>query len=260
MKTKEMINENFSGKFQGMEKKPSVRVLFIVPAFNEEGNIAKTIGELKGLPLNSQIIVINDGSMDKTSLKAKEAGALIIDLPFNLGIGGAVQTGFKYAKENGFDIAVQVDGDGQHDVDYVAQLIEPIVNNRADMTIGSRFLPPFIGYRSSFVRRIGIHFFAYLISFLTKYSTTDPTSGFRAYNRKMIRVFDRYYPHDFPEPEAIVVAGRYKAAMLEVPVKMRKRESGKSSIRYLNTLYYMIKVTFAILLDKIKSRKNMPDD
>ena len=135
------------------------RILFIVPAYNEEGNIAKVIQELKGLDLFSEVLVINDGSTDQTKLSAKQAGALTVDLPFNLGIGGSVQTGFKYAKEHNFDIAVQVDGDGQHDVSYIAHLIEPILNHQADMTIGSRFLPPFIGYRSSFVRRIGINFF-----------------------------------------------------------------------------------------------------
>ncbi len=119
----------------------------------------------------------------------------------------------------------------------------------------SRFIPPYLGYRSSFIRRIGINFFAHLISFLTAYKVTDPTSGFRAFNKKLIKVFAEYYPHDFPEPEAIAVAGRYKARIKEVPVKMRKRPAGNSSIRYMKTLYYMIKVTFAILLDKIKTKK-----
>jgi len=123
------------------------------------------------------------------------------------------------------------------------------------MTIGSRFIPPYLGYRSSFIRRIGINFFAILISFLTKYRVTDPTSGFRAYNRKLIKVFSNYYPYDFPEPEAIAVAGRYDARVKEIPVQMRKRISGNSSIRYLKTLYYMIKVTFAIILDKLKRKE-----
>jgi glycosyltransferase involved in cell wall biosynthesis len=233
------------------------KILIIIPAFNEEGNIAKTIKEIRSLAEAFTILVVNDGSKDRTAQLAREAGANVISLPYNLGIGGAVQTGFKYAREHQFDIAVQVDGDGQHDVAYLKNILEPIFRNEADMTIGSRFLPPYLGYRSSFVRRIGINFFAHLISLLTLYKVTDPTSGFRAYNRSMINVFAAYYPSDFPEPEAIVVAGRYRARVQEVPVEMRKRISGNSSIRYMKTLYYMVKVTLAILLDKLKQRKNI---
>jgi glycosyltransferase involved in cell wall biosynthesis len=233
------------------------KILIIIPAFNEEGNIAKTIQEIRSLKDPFTILVVNDGSKDHTAQLAQEAGANVISLPYNLGIGGAVQTGFKYAREHQFDIAVQVDGDGQHDVTFLKNILEPLFRNEADMTIGSRFLPPYLGYRSSFVRRVGINFFAHLISLLTLYKVTDPTSGFRAYNRSMINVFAAYYPSDFPEPEAIVVAGRYQARVKEVPVQMRKRISGNSSIRYLKTLYYMVKVTLAILLDKLKQRKNI---
>ena len=231
------------------------KILIIIPAFNEEENIVQTIEEVLKEDLPISIVVVNDGSSDATSAKAKTTKAFVIDLPFNLGIGGAVQTGFKFAVEHDFDIAVQVDGDLQHDVSYLNALLDPVIKDETDMTIGSRFIPPYLGYRSSFIRRIGIQFFAHLISFLTQYTVTDPTSGFRAYNRKMIRVFAAYYPEDFPEPEAIAVAGRYKARIKEVPVKMRKRTAGSSSIRYLRTLYYMIKVTVAICLDKLKERK-----
>ena len=199
--------------------------------------------------------MINDGSKDQTALRAKKTGVLVISLPFNLGIGGAVQTGFRYAREHHFDVAVQVDGDCQHDTHFLEKLIEPIIKDEVDMTIGSRFIPPYIGYKSSFVRRIGINFFAGLISWLTDCKVTDPTSGFRAFNAQMIKVFADYYPSDFPEPEAIVVARRYQGRIKEVPVEMRKRISGNSSIRYLKTLYYMLKVTFAIFLDKIKPSK-----
>ncbi len=232
----------------------NLKILIIIPAFNEEENIQKTIREIKSLPRPVSIVVINDGSKDQTAAKAKQTGVPVISLPFNLGIGGAVQTGFKYAKKNNFNIAVQIDGDAQHNPNCLEDLIKPVLDNQADMTIGSRFLPPHLGYQSSFVRRIGIHFFARLISVLTQSKVTDPTSGFRAYNKKMIAVFSHYYPQDFPEPEAIVVAGRYDARIKEVPVVMRKRAGGISSIRYLRTLHYMVKVTLAILLEKLKGK------
>jgi glycosyltransferase involved in cell wall biosynthesis len=233
------------------------RVLIIVPAYNEQGNIQKTVEEIYSVGIPLAVLVVNDGSKDRTEQEARLTRASVISLPFNLGIGGAVQTGFQYARDKGFDIAVQIDGDTQHDPHFLGALLQPIVNNEAEMAIGSRFLPPFVGYRSSLIRRIGIHFFAHLISFLTDARITDPTSGFRAYNRRMIRLFADYYPQDFPEPEAIVVARRYKAKILEVPVQMRKRAAGSSSIRYLKTFYYMMKVTFAILLDKLKINKEL---
>ena len=232
------------------------RVLAIVPAYNEAGNVQNTIRGLHALPFHLSILVVNDGSVDSTAQEASAAQAMVVSLPFNLGIGGAVQTGFQFAKEHGFDLAVQVDGDNQHDVEYFKALIQPILDGTADMTIGSRFLPPFTGYRSSFVRRIGIHFFAQLISFLTGCKVTDPTSGFRAYNRTMIKIFAADYPHDYPEPEAIVVARRYRARVQEIPVIMRKRSKGYSSIRYFYTLYYMIKVTCAVILAGLKQKKS----
>jgi glycosyltransferase involved in cell wall biosynthesis len=234
-----------------------VKICVVVPAFNEEGNIKKTIEEILNLDFHPTVLVVNDGSSDKTAIEARKTLANTVSLPFNLGIGGAVQTGFRFALENDFDIAVQVDGDGQHDVLFLKDIIAPILENKANMVIGSRFVPPFVGYRSSFVRRIGINFFAHLISFLTNNKITDPTSGFRAFDRKLIRLFANYYPQDFPEPEAIVVAQRHNMKIIEVPVQMRKRASGKSSIRYLRTLYYMIKVTVAILLDKIKTKQKI---
>ncbi len=237
-----------------MEKR---KILVIVPAYNEEGNIQKTVEELFSLDINLSVLVVNDCSKDETRLRAEKTGAFVLSLPFNLGIGGAVQTGFQFARAFGYDIAVQVDGDGQHDVSYLERLIEPILSEEADMVIGSRFVPPHIGYQSSFIRRIGINFFAKLISVISEYQVTDPTSGFRSFNRKMIKTFAKYYPHDFPEPEAIMVAGRYYARVKEIPVKMRKRFAGSSSIRYLKTLYYMVKVTFAVLLDKLKERKKV---
>jgi glycosyltransferase involved in cell wall biosynthesis len=154
-----------------------------------------------------------------------------------------------------YDIVVRVDADGQHDPKYINDLLNGINDFRADVVIGSRFLGPISDYQSSWVRRIGIRFFAKLISFLTSCKITDPTSGFNAFNKRAIEVFAEDYPYDFPEPESIMIAQRKGMKVVEVPVKMRKRVSGYSSIRYFKTLYYLIKVTFAILLDMIKSKR-----
>ncbi len=233
----------------------SAKTLIIVPAYNEAGNIKKTVQEISSVPFPVDVLVVDDGSTDDTFREALSAGAFAASLPFNLGVGGAVQTGLRFAMERGYHYAVQVDGDGQHDVSFLKLLMEPVLAGQADIAIGSRFTGPFVGYRSSFIRRIGINFFARLISFLIQYKITDPTSGFRAFNRRTIDIFAADYPYDYPEPEAIVLARRSGLRVVEVPVQMRKRASGHSSIRYFRTLYYMIKVTFAILLDMIKPKK-----
>jgi glycosyltransferase involved in cell wall biosynthesis len=227
------------------------KIIALIPAFNEQNNIAHVIKEVQSLE-NVDVLVIDDGSSDQTALVAKKAGACVLSLPFNLGIGGAVQAGYQYARSCGYDIAVQVDGDGQHDVKFLPPLIAPILAQEKDLVIGSRFLPPFLGYQSSLVRRLGIRFFSRLISFLTRSKITDPTSGFRACNQKLIHLFADDYPLDFPEPEAIVEAKKAHARVGEVAVEMRARATGQSSIRYLKTGYYMIKVTFAILLRSIQ--------
>ncbi len=231
------------------------RVLIVVPAYNEEASIRTAVAEIMLYPSILDVLVVDDGSTDDTPGRALSTGANVISLPFNLGIGGAVQTGFQFALKHGYDLVVQMDGDGQHDISFLDDLINPVLNNEVDMTIGSRFIPPYLGYQSSCIRRIGINFFPRLLSGLTNSKVTDPTSGFRAYNRKMINVFARYYPHDFPEPEAIVVARQYGARIREVPVTMRERQAGASSIRYFKTLYYMVKVTLAILLGRLKTKK-----
>ena len=238
-----------------MEAENSTKILIVVPAFNESGNVAQTIREIKALPIPTDVVVIDDGSSDATASEAEQAGAPVIVLPFNLGIGGAVQTGFQYALQKGYTTVVQVDGDGQHDVRYLPDLLNPVSTQQIDMVIGSRFLQPLAGYQSSFIRRIGIHFFARLISFLIREPVTDPTSGFRAYGRRAIDIFAESYPQDYPEPESIVVAKRQGLVLCEVPVEMRKRFHGHSSIRYLWTLYYMIKVTLAILLSMLKQNR-----
>ena len=230
------------------------RLLIIVPAYNEAGNIGQTVREIQNfaVPVKEfQIVVIDDGSKDATCQEARATSTKVVRLPFNLGIGGAVQTGFRYALRHGFDLAVQIDGDGQHDVTFLPQLLAPVLKKEADIVVGSRFIGPYQGYRSSFVRRIGIHFFAELISWLTGFKITDPTSGFRLYNERAIRILAENYPQDYPEPESIVMAQRYGLKLLEVPVQMRRRAAGHSSIRYLMTLYYMIKVTLAIILRRL---------
>jgi len=231
------------------------KILVILPAYNESGNIGATINDLKSLDFAFDIVVVNDASTDTTAQEALKAGARVLSLPVNLGIGGAVQTGLLYALRNGYDIATQVDGDGQHDAQYLKVILAPILAEQADIVVGSRFIGPFQGWQSSAVRRIGIRFFAWLISGLTGYAVSDPTSGFRAFNAKAIKVFADDYPQDFPEPESIMSAKRFGFRLLEVPVQMRRRIHGHSSIRYFNTLYYMIKVTIAILLNMLKKTK-----
>jgi len=230
------------------------KIIVVVPAYNEERSIAKTLRDIKNCWPDIDVLVINDGSLDHTSEEARKQCPHVIDLPYNLGIGGAIQCGFKYAWEAGYDIAVQIDGDGQHDPKYIEDILIPVVSEECDLCIGSRFLNYQSGFKSTFARRLGINFFSGLISFLTKTRITDPTSGFRAYNRKIIQIFIEDYPIDFPEPEAVVIAKRYNARIKEVPARMRKRIGGISSIRYFKTLYYMIKVTSAILIDLIKKK------
>ncbi|MBF0386522.1 MAG: glycosyltransferase family 2 protein [Candidatus Omnitrophica bacterium] len=232
-----------------------MKVIAIIPAYNEAGNIARVVREVLALPGAVVPLVINDGSLDDTAECARSAGARVISLPFNLGIGGAVQAGYRYAAEHDFAVAVQVDGDGQHDVNFLVAIIQPVLEGQADMVIGSRFLSQSGGFRSSFSRRMGIAFFRVLIRVLTGFAASDPTSGFRACGRKLIKVYGGYYPVDFPEPEAIVVARRLGARLMEVPVEMRARLAGKSSIGRLKSPYYMIKVTAAILLHMLKDRK-----
>jgi len=240
-----------------LEVSPAVKkILCIVPAFNECGNIGRTVEEIRKFTKDVDILVINDGSSDETAQEAFRAGCMVVSLPFNLGIGAAVQTGFQYAQRHQYDIAVQIDGDGQHDASFLDKIVEPIRRDEADMVVGSRFLDKSVGYQSSFSRRMGIGFFVHLINLLTGVKVNDPTSGFRAYNKKMIALFSEYYPHDFPEPEAIVVTQQAGGRIVELPVVMRAREAGSSSIRYFKTLYYMVKVTLAILLHMIRQRRS----
>jgi glycosyltransferase involved in cell wall biosynthesis len=234
-------SERESGRAVGLRR------IAIVPALNEERSIAGVIAEIRAADPEFDVIVIDDGSTDRTSAIAAENGAHVITLPFNLGIGGAVQTGYQYARDHDFDLAVQVDGDGQHDPSEIAKLLEPILDARADMVVGTRFAEGG-GYRGTRLRRIGIHLFAAIVSLMVRARVTDTTSGFRAVNRKAIRLFAADYPHDYPEVEATVLLARHRLRMVEVPVQMRVRETGASSITAFQSVYYMVKVLLALFI------------
>jgi glycosyltransferase involved in cell wall biosynthesis len=227
-----------------------MKILAIIPAFNEETGLKKVALQFKDISF-VDILVINDCSNDHTSELGRKLGFNVIDLPCNLGIGGAVQTGYKYAWENDYDIAIQVDGDGQHDPIYIKDLIEPIMDGRADLVIGSRYLKK-EGFQSSFMRRVGICYFSFLINLLQKKRITDPTSGFRACNRKVIEQFSIRYPHDYPEPESIAYLLRNNCSVEEIPVMMNARAGGESSITAFKSIYYMVKVSLAIFIDSLR--------
>jgi glycosyltransferase involved in cell wall biosynthesis len=229
-----------------------LRRVAIVPAFNEEGCIGEVIGEIRAFDAGLEIVVIDDGSVDATSRVARAAGAHVLKLPFNLGIGGAVQTGFRYAHENDFELAVRVDGDGQHDPAQLRAVIDPVLRDEVDIAVGSRYLASNGGYRSSATRRVGIRILAGTVSILTRQRITDPTSGFQALNRKAIRLFAADYPHDYPEVEGLVMLIRHRLRFCEVPVAMRPRAAGKSSIRALSSVYYMVKVLLALFVGSFR--------
>lgn len=224
-----------------------MHILTIVPAYNEENSIFDVVSSITSLNPDVDILVINDGSTDNTSLEARRAGALVIDLPANLGIGGAVQTGYIYALKEGYDICVQIDGDGQHDPKDLKRLTEPIRKGQCDMVIGSRFIID-SGYKSPVFRNIGIKFFSIVVSRVTGTEIKDTTSGYRAVNRNVINMFSKYYPTDYPEVETLVYAVRKGIRIREVPVSMRHRSMGKSSITPIKSLYYMVKVTLSLLI------------
>ncbi|ANF98953.1 glycosyltransferase family 2 protein [Paenibacillus bovis] len=228
------------------------RILIVIPAYNEEKNLENLVQSIRALNNpNINFIIINDCSSDNTAFVCKELDIPVINLPCNLGIGGAVQTGYKYAYENGFDIAIQVDGDGQHNPSYISELIKPLINEEADLVIGSRYIEK-VGFQSTFLRRVGINYFSKLLLTLTGQLITDPTSGFRACNRKVIELFSKRYPVDYPEPESIMYLKRKAYRIVEIPVVMEHRASGTSSITAFKSVYYMIKVSIAIMIDKLR--------
>ena len=225
------------------------RRIAIVPAYNEEESIGRVIDELRAFDPGLDIVVVDDGSADGTSRAARAKGVHVLSLPFNLGIGGSVQTGFRFAYENGYDLAVRVDGDGQHDPAELAKVLEPVLAGSADIAVGSRFAGLDNGYRSSRARRIGIRVLAWTVSAITRQRVTDTTSGFQALGRRAIRLFALDYPHDYPEVEATVMAIRQGLRLVEVPVAMRERAAGRSSIGALASIYYMVKVLLALFID-----------
>ncbi len=236
-----------------------LRRVAIVPALNEEHTVPRVIDELRAFDPGLDIVVIDDGSTDRTADVAGAKGAFVLRLPFNLGIGGAVQTGFRFAFEHGYDLAVRVDGDGQHDPAQLQRIIEPVLRGDADIAVGSRFAAEEGGYRSSRSRRVGIRILATVVSRIVGQRVTDTTSGFQALNRQGIALFARDYPHDYPEVEATVMVFRHRLRLREVPVSMRERGGGRSSITALRSIYYMVKVLLAIFVGLFR-RHVVPDE
>ena len=224
--------------------------LIIIPAYNEQESIEKTVEDIKANAPRFDYIVVNDCSKDNTGKICREKKYNVINLPVNLGIGGAVQTGYRYAWKNGYETAVQVDGDGQHDPKFLEMMLTYLEKENADMVIGSRFITK-EGFQSSGLRRVGIRYFTWLIHLLTGKTITDPTSGLRMVNRSVIQQYASCYPKDYPEPESVVTILKEEKKVKEVPVIMRERAGGVSSISPMKSIYYMIKVTLAILIEKI---------
>ena len=228
-----------------------MRKLIIIPAYNESESIENTIRDIVETVPDFDYIVVNDCSRDNTLDILSSNRYAYLNLPINLGIGGAVQTGYKYAYENGYDVAIQVDGDGQHDVHYLADMLHMMQEQGADMVIGSRFIEK-EGLQSSKLRRVGISYFTFLIHLLTGITITDPTSGFRMINRNVMALYAKDYPRDYPEPESVVALLKRKMKVKEIPVVMRERQGGVSSIHMKRSVYYMIKVSLAILIEWIR--------
>ncbi|GAB1773418.1 glycosyltransferase family 2 protein [Priestia aryabhattai] len=227
----------------------SEKALIIIPAFNEEDNIEDTVSNVKLLG-GIDYVVVNDGSKDNTGKILKENNFNHLDLPVNLGIGGAMQTGYKYALLNDYDYAIQLDADGQHNPKDLEKLINEIQNRDYDMVIGSRFVEK-TAYKGTLTRRIGIYYFYKLIQILTGKKVTDPTSGYRIVNKKIIREFSNYYPQDYPEVEVVVDLAKRGYKITEIRVDMNSRQGGVSSITPIKSIYYMIKVTFFSLVRKV---------
>jgi glycosyltransferase involved in cell wall biosynthesis len=244
-----------AGTVAGMAVPPRAACLAVVPAYNESGAIKRVVEALHERAPDFDVIVIDDGSTDDTADRAREAGAAVVKLPFNLGIGGAVQTGFVYALENGYDYMVQVDGDGQHDPVELGKLMSAMQADPAlDMVCGSRFVSDERTYNAPLSRRTGIRLFAFALSRIVGQRVTDPTSGFRLYNRRAITLFAHDYPHDYPEVEAVLMLHAHRLRMAETPVHMHARGSGRSSITTVKSGYYMIKVSLALLVGLLRRR------
>lgn len=236
-----------------------MKVLMIIPAYNESKSIVNTVNSIKNTKLKKDTldyVLINDGSKDNTKQVCTKNNINFIDLPMNLGIGGAVQTGYKYALYNDYDIAIQFDGDGQHDASYIEALVDEIKKGN-DIAIGSRFVAELSEFKSSAVRRVGINFLSRLIKFCTKKRIYDPTSGFRACNKTIIEEFANEYPTDYPEPDTIVSIIKKGYKVSEIPVKMNERKEGTSSLNanIFKPMYYMIKVSLSIIIASLSTKK-----
>jgi len=236
-----------------------VRRVAVVPAFNEEGNVGRVVDEIRAFDPSLDVVVVDDGSYDRTAEVAHAHGATVVRLPFNLGIGGAVQTGFRFAFEHGYDLAVRLDGDGQHDPSQLDRILAPVLSGEADIAVGSRFAEAGDGYRSSRSRRVGIRLLAWVVSRIVGRRVTDTTSGFQALNRRAIELFAHDYPHDYPEVEATIMVSRHRLRSVEVPVSMRERGGGRSSITALRSVYYMVKVLLAIFVGLFR-RNVVPEE
>jgi len=241
----------------------AVKHLIVLPAYNEEESLAKTVGQLQSLPDSFELLVVNDGSRDRTGEIAQELSRTsrlplhVVDLPSNSGIGVAVQTGYLFASKTGrFKYVIQFDADGQHDAAALPELVKACDAGQLDLCVGSRFLSAEEGgFRSTFSRRVGIRFFAWLIRMLTGTRVTDPTSGLRCAGPRAWRRFARSYPEDYPEPETLYWCARNRFRIGEIPVFMHERQGGVSSIRWSRAIYYMVKVTVAILLDCFRRKE-----
>lgn len=227
-----------------------MKKLIIIPAYNEAKSLPNIIENIRESLPDFDYVVINDGSWDGTKILANKERWNVVHLPINSGIGVAVQTGYRYAWENDYDIAIQIDGDGQHDICFLPEIVRPIEEDTADVVIGSRFVTK-EGFQTSGARRMGIKLLSYLIFILTGEKIKDVTSGYRAANRKFISVFADDYSKDYPEPEAIVTVKMYRGRILELPVVMKEREHGNSSITLRKSVYYMLKVSLAILVKRL---------
>jgi glycosyltransferase involved in cell wall biosynthesis len=228
--------------------------LAVVPAYNESATIVGVVRALAESAREFDVLVVDDGSTDDTAALAQMAGARVITMPYNLGIGGAVQAGFMFARENGYSYLAQVDGDGQHDAAELGRLVEAMEAGDVDMVCGSRFLTSDHHYPAPVSRRTGIHIFSFLLSRIVKMRISDPTSGFRMYNRRAIELFARDYPHDYPEVEAVLMLHHHRLRMKETPVKMYVRGGGTSSISTGKSAYYMVKVLLALLVGLARRR------
>lgn len=229
-----------------------LRTLVILPALNEEKNIGGVVSNIRQMLPAADVLVINDGSTDDTRRVAQAAGAMVLTMPYNVGIGAAVQTGFQFAARHDYDIVVRNDGDGQHEPEGIIRLVSKLVESEHDVVIGSRFIEQSGDYGTPPLRRLGITIIRSLLSRITSWKITDPTSGFAAFNRQAIKLFAQVYPHDYPEPEAIVLMHRAGLSMCEIPVTMTAREHGQSSITPIRSAYYMVKVILAILINLLR--------